>query len=289
MVACGTNAAPELGSKITRLTELPTLPIMFNRVIEITEDPASSADDLIAVISADQSLTSKILRLANSAYYGHLREIGTIKQAVVLLGFETVRSVSLSIAVLDSFFKDLPREVWEKLWVHCLGCAAAVRVIGGRSQELRIEEIYFSGLLHDIGKTVMMLLLGDGYNAARNMAEEGLALHHAEERLFGMDHCRAGALLADRWHFPEGMVESIGFHHYPFENGVERPRATATVYLADYMSKKLGMSGEPFMGDGEYVEGAMEALGIEEDELRGLLEELDEQRPAIYEMFAVFS
>jgi HD-like signal output (HDOD) protein len=283
------NTASVLKRKAMRLEDLPALPVTFKKVVETTEDDTSDTDDLAMVISSDQALTSKILKLANSAYYGYMRQIATINQAVFLLGFDTVRSVSLSIAVLDSFFKELPRQVWERLWLHALACASATRIIGDRGQETRLEEIYFAGLLHDIGKAALLLFLGQEYVSAVELAKDGLSMDEAERRLFDMDHCEVGGRLAERWHFPGCLVEPILFHHRPLVAEVSQPKTAATVHLADYISKKSGMAGEDISYEDAPVEESLEALGIGHEEMEGMEEEFRGQEASIREMLAIFS
>jgi len=156
--------------RIRRLDEIPTLPGLFRRIGVGIGDDRASAKDIASIISEDRALTAKILKLANSAYYGSFKQVSTVEQAVTVVGFNEVKSASLSITVFSKFSKKIPMEILARFWVHSLASATAVNAMGGRGQELGAEKTYIGALLHDIGKLALHVLLGEDYLSLVNQA-----------------------------------------------------------------------------------------------------------------------
>ena len=283
-------SAQEIRSQARRLEEVPTLPSFFNMVVETIADDRSRAKDLAEIISKDQALTAKILRLANSAYYGRFREVSTVEQAVTIVGFNEIRSVSLSVAVFGSFSRHLPPRTLESFWVHALSCSAAVKAIGDRGQEFSVEKIYFAGLLHDIGKLALNLLFGDDYLSISKVASrEGCEVHEIEERTYGVQHAKVGEWLAERWHFPSDLLESIAYHHQPLRTGLVRPKVVATVYLADWFAKQSAMGEDTIVPLDPRCMEVLNLLKVQELETVQICREVAAEEVKIREMLSLIS
>jgi putative nucleotidyltransferase with HDIG domain len=283
------SRAREIRGRIRRLEEIPTLPEFFNRLMETIEDDRCSARDLAAIITEDQALTSKILKLANSAYYGCFRRVGTIEEAVTLIGFNEVKSASLSVAVFGSFSKKLPLEMLQDFWVHALSCATATRAIGDRRQEVSLEKLYVGALLHDIGKLVLNLLFGSEYIRALELAaQQGCPLHEAEKEVFTVQHAQVGGWLAERWHFPDELVEVLQRHHHPFQADVLRPRAVLTVWLADCVANQSGGEGVTDAST-EGLDRGLNELRMNPEEMAAVSQNVREQQGRIQEIFSLIS
>ena len=150
---------------IDKIDDLPTLPRTVLKITELVNDPKSSARDLARVITDDQVLTARLLKLVNSSFYGFPQRISTVTAAIVLLGFDAIRNLLLTTSVFDLFANRnrQKKQVQERFWDHSLGCAVGAKVIGNYLRHDKVEELFVSGLLHDIGKIVEMMYLPDEF------------------------------------------------------------------------------------------------------------------------------
>ena len=177
---------PDPQELIKRIDDLPTLPRTVLKITELVNDPKSSAKDLARVITEDQVLTARLLKLVNSSFYGFPQRISTVTGAIVLLGFDAIRSLLLATCVFDLFASRnrKNRQDQERFWDHSLGCAVGAKVIGNYLRHDKVEELFVSGLLHDIGKIVEMMFLADEFTrviAAVN--QENILMATAENKV----------------------------------------------------------------------------------------------------------
>ena len=148
-------------NRIKRITEsiigLPTLPTVVAKMIELVDNPRTSASSLARLIATDQALTARILKLANSAYYGFSREISTVNMAIVVLGFNTVKDMGLSLSVFDVFKTGKPNASFDltRFWEHSIACGIAARMLARSYRSRYAGEAFVAGLLHDIGKVIL--------------------------------------------------------------------------------------------------------------------------------------
>lgn len=227
-----------------KVSDLPALPQVAARVMELINSPNATARDLERIISRDQGTTAKVLRIANSAFYGVRGEISTLSRAIVILGFNTLRSVvltSVSEALHQgkrSCFKD------RILWEHSVAVAIAARTIATECRFPAPEEAYVGGLLHDIGKVVMDANLADEYqNVMELVYNEGQSFIDAENEVFGFDHCDVGSLVVKRWNLALPLQEAVLLHHQPMAAEID-PQLCAIVSLANSLCIRLGIGPE---------------------------------------------
>ncbi len=238
----------EIKDKIlSKLIDLPTLPEVVNKVMEIANNPRSSAADMAKVISQDQALTARILKLVNSAYYGFPRRISTIAQAIVILGFRTVRDLVLNISILDMFNSKKQAGInIEALWLHNLAVAVTSKVLAKRMGYDQPDEAFTAGLLHDIGKLAMIKLFPQEYEKIVNIAQGSSRwIRDVEESFLEVDHALIGKWIADHWKFPPQLTRAIHMHHQPHLES-EYPELTSIVHGADVLAriKKIGSGGD---------------------------------------------
>jgi putative nucleotidyltransferase with HDIG domain len=210
------EAKNRLRSIVNRTTELAPLKSVAARAIQLAEDERSAAMDLATVISSDLALTAKLLRLSNSAYYGYSRRIGNVREAVILLGMRTVRSVAISSGIIDSFSLAAPHELFVKdlFWAHSVCVGLVAEVIARETRIARPEDAFTAGVLHDIGKLAMMLAEPAAFAEVVDLVtEKGKRYGEAERAVFGIGHEQVGWRLAQRWKFPEPLCEAIRRHH----------------------------------------------------------------------------
>lgn len=282
-------AVAETRRLVQRIVDLPTLPVVIPTVFRLAEDPRSSAPDLAKVIASDQSLASRILRLANSAFYGFPREITSINHAVVLLGFETVKSIALATTVFNTLQEGESAGAFDRqqFWLHAAAVAAATRMLARGRKTMDLEGAFVSGLLHDIGKVVLDRFFASRYrHAVRLVAEvDCLLLREAEVAVFGVDHTEIGRWLAERWRLPQAIVAAIAFHHRPAEAGEPHADLVASVHLADVVARNaaIGSGGDRLipLPDPE----ALGRFGAGATELRRWSETLVEEGPRVNALF----
>lgn len=250
---------PELNmhrsQRLRQITEkiigLPTLPTVVTQLISVVGDPASSARQIAQLVSTDQALTAKILKVANSAFYGFAREIATVQLAIVVLGIEMVKNIGLSVAVLKRFSEGKEHRLFDRqrFWEHAIGCGVAARMLALKFKDRRIaDEAFVAGVLHDIGKLILIEYFGDEFTEALEKAEaEGLAIVDAEEQVLGVSHADVGAWLAEKWNLPLNLVHAISYHHRPFEPDAEKPEDLVVLtHMGDALIRHLrvGNSGD---------------------------------------------
>jgi HD-like signal output (HDOD) protein len=272
-------SVPGLQSIIARIDDLPTLPRTVLRITELVNDPKSSAQDLAKIITDDQVLTARLLKLVNSSFYGFPQRISTVTNAIVLLGFDAIRSLLLTTSVFDLFSgrsSDIKRDL-EKFWDHSLGCAVGAKVIGNHLRHDKIEELFVSGLLHDIGKFVEMLFLPDEFaKVVAIVNHKNTLMITAEEQVLGYSHAEIGKLLAGNWNLPIKLEEVIAHHHQPAAAGSFTTEASI-VHLADIFCRALNMG---YGGDNKIPpldKFAWESLKIKTDAVESIMETMQDE------------
>jgi putative nucleotidyltransferase with HDIG domain len=228
---------------IAKVEDLPTLPRTVLRITELVNDPRASAKDLSIIITDDQVLTARLLKLVNSSFYGFPQRVSTVTGAIVLLGFDAIRNLLLTTSVLDLFPARVAkvRRNQEQLWDHSLACAIGAKAIGNFLRHEKLEELFVAGLLHDIGKIVEMMFLADEFaRIMERVQAEGVLISSAEQDLLGCTHADIGRLLAERWNLPAKLVGVIARHHTPAAAGPVALEASI-VHLADIFTRALDL------------------------------------------------
>jgi len=269
---------------VRRLDELPTLPAIIGRILEVLEDETSSARDLERVISCDQSIAAKVLRIANSAYYGFPREISTIHRAIVILGFETVRGLALGSSIFETFFHPGEASCFDRTayWLHSIACSRCAMALGRQVGGLDPEEAFLAGLIHDIGMVVMDHVLHENYSVILEKAirREG-TLNQLEREACGFDHADVGAWLADRWKFPPSLSNAIRNHHSVSKSSDSSRALVAVIHLADFCSNEAGLSVTDGSDCCEVQEEALRLTSMTEGNLIDLTDSIRDERDQI--------
>jgi len=226
--------------------EVPTLPIVYQQLFSKMSNPNVSVPQLAEIVSKDQSLAIKILKLVNSAFYGYKKEITTISRAMVILGFRTVRNAALAISVFDyvSGCAEDDKFPIEDFWKHSLCTASAAKVLGQKVGIKQQEETFVCGLLHDVGKLIMKKYFEDDFNEVVDLAvNEGLSWSAAEQKILAVNHCSLAKAVLRSWNFPPNLVEAVQFHH-TLSPGASYPDMVALINLSNHLSYMLDM-GSP--------------------------------------------
>jgi len=167
---------------------LPTIPTVLARILQLVDAESASGKELIKVIENDQALTGKMLRLANSAFFGQTRKVATIPRAVVLLGFSSVRNLALCVKVWDALGTGIARNRLDELWAHAVTVAVAAKAIAAKLRAGDPDEAFTAGLLHDVGRLVLAMRFREEYWRAVGGASEAEAVERTEALEFGVDH-----------------------------------------------------------------------------------------------------
>lgn len=219
--------------RLESIEDVGTLPQVMARILAIVEDDSSTALDLASEISRDQALTTRILRAVNSAYYGFQRQILTVPEAVVILGFNEVERLALAIAVINTL--GMGREnvtALRMMWRHSMACSVAGTVFEQKfAPEMpAIRGLHVAGLIHDIGKAVIAQHFPEVSPTVQHLIEdrELSPLEAEREVLDGHSHAELGAWMAERWGLPKPLVQAIALHHDPGKAGPDAVLVHAT-------------------------------------------------------------
>jgi putative nucleotidyltransferase with HDIG domain len=234
------------------VTDLPTLPHVVSQVLEKTRDADSNLADVVKLISTDQSLVSTYLRLVNSAFYGFSRRITTLKQAITLLGFRSVRNVIVNAGVVGVFRRRSFNNYYRhRLWEHALACAVGARIVAGRIEYSAREEAFTAGLLHDIGKVVIDQYAPRDSTAIMRRVEAGEEARAAEKEILGVDHTEVGSWVAERWHLPRSLCSVIRDHHEPGNPESDADRELLKLVIVGNALAKIRPADNPEMVEKE--------------------------------------
>ncbi|MDE1171086.1 MAG: HDOD domain-containing protein [Verrucomicrobium sp.] len=235
---------------IDNLDEMPSLPMSYLEIKREVNNPASSLSRIGEVISKDQSLTLRLLRLANSAFFGFPRRIDTISEAISVIGLQQVRDLALCTKVIE-MFRGIPADLLETtpFWMHSVGCGIAARVLAAHQRETNLERFFVAGLLHDVGRLVLCLRQPEAMrNILQRARQQKEPLHKVEREFMGYDHTDVGAALLKAWDLPAPLVNAVSYHHRPLINTAS-PNDAAIIHLADIFAHgmELGKSGEHYV------------------------------------------
>jgi len=273
------------------IREAPTLgspPVVYQRLVEVMNQPRSGSHEVAAVIGQDTSLTARLLRLANSAYFAFGRPVDSVHQAVTLIGATHVRDIALATSV-TSYFDKVPADLinLEEFWKHSLAVGIGARMLATMRRETNVERFFVAGMLHDIGRLVLYLQAPDHARAIlRHAKNHECLLYQAEMELGGFDHGTVGGILLERWNMPESLVECVSLHHRP-EEAVDHPVETATIHLADLIANalRLGRSGERMVPP-RWI-GMWDALSMDPATLPDLMTSMQEEFDDVVGAFAI--
>jgi putative nucleotidyltransferase with HDIG domain len=267
-----------LDSLVRQIGSLPTLPTVLQKVIELVNNPKTSAIQLARTILDDQALTGRLLRLVNSPFYGFPRRISTVTEAVTILGFHAVRNLLVTASVVDLLQGEETAEFSPtRLWEHSIATAVGAGLLARICRSEDREEAFVAGLLHDVGKLVIYQVYpAELIRALTAARRDDVPLPVAEQRVLGFAHDQVGRLLTEHWKLPIRLSEAIACHHRPDLAQTARKEA-AVVHVADVFSRAmvLGSGGDDSVSP--VCEAAWNRLGVSEDMLDSLMIEMEEQ------------
>jgi len=263
--------------RVQSLDRIPTLPDVMCHVLAGLEDEASCAGDITEILAADPVITARILRLANSPFFGSRFEIDSIQRAVVTVGFEAVKQLALATAILDSLSaRSQPCLNPEDFWMHSLGSAKAAQLLAFSTRRIAMPEPCFTGgLLHNLGKYILALSLQEEYSAVLEAsASEGLPLASVERRLLRTDHCEVGGWLAGHWNLPPVIVAAVRHAGAPERYEGPFQQEVTIVSLSGDMARAARFGYGSDMPEVLFDEARVGALGLEVGQVGEICESL---------------
>jgi len=260
-----TEESAVLKRVVSTIGELPASPAIITAVMNMTSNLDSNVAEVSHWLSVDSTLTAKVLKLANSSYYGRPKEVHSVKEAILILGFYTVRTLVIASSARSLFAADDENGPVDKLWRHSFSTAIAARQIATYLHHPHKEEIFIAALMHDIGKLVMLENLGSRYREIISRIESTCgSFVRMEKEALGFTHVDVSGLLTKQWSLPVGLVEAIAGHHTLPGYRPDQPIPMAyVVHLANLMAKRLNVSFSD--GKEEFLERAESAQAMRLD------------------------
>jgi putative nucleotidyltransferase with HDIG domain len=263
---------------INEVQKLPTLPSVANKVTKLLKDPTCTAIRVSEVIDKDPSLTIRVLRLVNSAFYSIRSEVTSVRHAVALLGFKTITQMVITISVFDVFKGGYGREFdREGFWKHSIGCAVMSQKIAQLIDYAGVDDCFTAGLLHDIGKVVVDQYLHEEMEKVIQLTQEHeISFADAEKEIMGINHADIGGQVMENWKIPIPIIVAVKYHHNVLEERGNEEKArdliVDIVRLSDIICKreKIGYTGDSFRP--EITEDLYSRLNINKEAIDKVIE-----------------
>jgi putative nucleotidyltransferase with HDIG domain len=232
----------ELESMIMSASDLPTIPVVATKVMQLIESESASAEELAKVVASDPAVAARVLKISNSSFYGCQRQIQTLSHAIMVLGFSTLKSLVVAASVKQVY---KPYGLTEKmLWEHSFGAGLAARVIAKTTRLVNEEEAFLGGLFHDIGKIIMNSLDSQQFQlVVQKCYNDGMTSLAAEQQVFSYTHPEVGGLVIKKWNFPSILMQAVLKHHsfdFVEDEDTYQIRLTCVVGLSNLVCHKLG-------------------------------------------------
>ena len=263
---------------ITGAIDLPSLPEVVMRAMELVNDPESSAIDIGRVLSEDTAMTARLLKIVNSPFYGFPSRIETVSRAITVIGTLDLLDLILATSVVK-MFSGVPNDLvsMDSFWKHSLYSGVVARLLAARSKQPNVEHFFVAGLLHDLGSLVIYRKMPELAREALLRARyNGRILREAEQEIMGFDHAAVGAELMRMWKLPNSLVEAIEFHHTPSQ-AQHYPLVASVVHVADVIASSVRSGGGASEAAPPLDPGAWDLLKLPVQAVEALLVEADQQ------------
>ncbi|MCP3942882.1 MAG: HDOD domain-containing protein [Desulfobacteraceae bacterium] len=271
-----------------RESDIPTLPVVIDRIISAASDEKTTTEELAEVISYDQGMSNKLLKLANSVYYAQKTKVASIKRSITVIGYDEIIGIALGMGILSAITDKAGLGLDMKaLWIHGIGVATISKELAKRTNPSIASKIFIPALLHDMGKIVFTMYFKKEYMKVRQFAMENKKpLYFAENAIFKLDHSILSALLMKRWNFPQSIMVPCRFHHNPESAPIKFRHQALIINLSNYLTQKAGIghSGNPIPVT---IKNAPQKIGVNESVLRLSIDQLKRKENDIKEFFRI--
>lgn len=230
---------PAYASLVSETGNLVSLPTVCIKVMELINQPHTTASDLENILCQDPPITAQLLRMANSPYYGLRNKIDTLSRAVSVIGTRRIGNLVLAVSTIKSF-NQLSNGIIsiENFWSHSIYCGLIANILGSQCKRKQGESLFVAGILHDIGQLIIFNKKPEKTKETLLLMQEDSADNeycHYEQAVFGFDHMQVGAALAKKWGLPSNLIECIEFHHHP-EKAKHFPFEVALIHIANSLA-----------------------------------------------------
>ncbi|MBT1072126.1 HDOD domain-containing protein [Pelotalea chapellei] len=233
----------ELEDLIMNTGDLPTIPVVATKVLQLIEQEGASAEELAKVVASDPAVAARVLKISNSSFYGCQRQIQTLSHAIMMLGYNTLKSLVIAASVKQVY---KPYGLTEQmLWEHSFGAGLAARIIAGKTRLIHEEEAFLGGLFHDIGKIVMDTMDNRQFQTIMQICyNNDVSFLEAEQQVYQYNHADVGAMVIKKWNFPIMLMKAVAEHHHFRFDEDEDPyqiKLTCVVGLSNLFCHKCGI------------------------------------------------
>ncbi len=267
---------------ISQVDDLVSLPEVFVRINSMIESGNSSAADIAQVVSQDPGLTLRVLRLANSPFYGLSKEVDSVGKAVTIIGMQRLRDLVLATAAVESF-EGIPNDLvtMDDFWMHSIYCGLAAKHLGQIAKVPQADTLFVPGLLHDIGQLVLFRQLPEPSLKVLMTCLDAVdepPISSVERAVLGFDHTMLGGRLAEHWHLPSMFVETIRWHHEPV-GATEFIKEVNIIHIANSVAvlAELGTDDIEKTDAPDIEAAAWEAVGLTDEVIPAVVEACSEE------------
>lgn len=232
------NSAYDIRIDIQKLKKLPTLSHTAEKILNLTQKESTHLDELVDIIERDPPIMSKVLGVANIVYLGIYKPITTVKDALLKIGFKTLKNIALSVSIF-SLFKSSEEKSYKRLFKHSIATGTICQIIAEKFLKETSDENFTAGVLHDIGLFVLHYAFYEHFKKIEESVKEGISLKEAEERIIGTTHSEIGKWLTESWGLPEMVCDVILYHHDIPQKSLKYSKNVALVQLSNFIAEKL--------------------------------------------------
>jgi len=260
--------AEEEKGLIGTIDDLPMLPSVANTILKLGRDPDCTVRDMEEVIQKDPPLAAKLLRLVNSSFYGLRTKVGSIKEAIIFIGIKRIRTFCLSVSIFDSLLKYIKSPVINvnRIWSHAIGTAGAAREIAEIKAFEEASCCFSAGLLHDIGKIILIKFFPEKYQEVMAQVNTGVSSVEAEKKILNITHTETGAELCRHWKLPYSIFYPARYHHSPEDAPVNYQHWVSSVAAASFLSNEVLRNPN----DTVIPQGTLNFLNLTDEEIEKL-------------------
>ncbi len=253
---------------LEQIKEIPAMPNVIVKALGIIKDDTSGTKELSEIMAYDQALTSQVLKLVNSAYYGFAQEITSVGKALALLGMTQTKNIIIAVAMKPMLTSQGGRDMWK----HSLRCAVAAEYLAEKTGIADAGDAFTIGFLHDIGKILLNIVDTMAYQKVRTSVKNGMDIIEAENEMFETNHADMGFLLAKKWKLSVLLANCIKYHHDPMSSSM--PQVSALAYAANKISHE-----EPDLFDESIIK---EQLGLDVSTLMQYRDAINEKANVLF-------
>jgi len=277
---------PSLINKLNDLDDLPPMPNTMQQVLQEMESISATSKSLEKIITQDPVLAARILKVANSPYYGTAGQVNTISHAISILGFDEVKNLVLGFSLTQAFGQDYDFNGFttKELWLHSMGVATTCMLIAKTAGNgFEPEECFTMGLLHDIGRFIMCKVFKEDVGKILELQDEKKCTLATAEEFYGLSHAEVGAFLVRKWKLSEQLMNVVRYHHRPKSAGDDEMLA-AVVYLADQLCHKLAVGwSSKWLPKGVMLP---KSLPLKKDDVHEIVQELKKRKEHLEQSWA---